>query len=585
MAFFIGRSVARLSIFKDLWWFFKLEKKAYLIGITTLLIVSLLELFIPYAIRVMVDYGTAGKLTTAILLKWCSLILLCGVLAYACRFVWRILIYGSSIRLGKILRDRFYQYLTKQSSAFYQRHRTGDLMAHGTNDIQAVVYTAGDGVMVLVDGILGAVLILGTMWFFIDWSLTSIALLPMPFMAIAARYYGKKMHERFHYAQEAFSDMTGKVQENITSMRMVKAFGLQQKEVKNFDHVLDRVVSKNIAVARVEALYDPTIILTIGFSFLLTIVFGSWKVLQNEITLGQLTQFTMYISELIWPMLAFGYLINLVERGRASYGRLQKLFQEEKEIKEIDQGITQSPQGSIDFAIQSFRYDKEAVLQSIDLHVEKGSTLGIVGKTGSGKSTLLRLLLREFDLDDGEIRFADHELKDYSFKALRSAIGYVPQEHFLFSTTIEENIAFGKPNASLQEVQQMARSAAVHEDIERFANGYQTVVGEKGVMLSGGQKQRLSIARAMLLKPEVLLLDDALSAVDAKTEQTIINVIQRERKEQTTIIAAHRLSAVEHADQIIVLERGEIKQHGTHQQLLQQEGWYKQMYMQQNSQL
>lgn len=587
LSFFVclKKGGSRLRIFWELGWFFRLEKRRYWLGMSALLIVRFFELLIPYAIGVIIDHGVKGSLTPLMLWKWSLLILGAGVGAYGCRFLWRTQIFGASQKLGKLLRERFYQYLTQRSPSFYQKNRIGDLMAHGTNDIQSIIYTAGDGVMIIVDGVIGAVVMVMSMALFINPLLTLVALLPMPMIAIASRYYGHQLHRRFRLSQESFSEMTEKVRANITSMRLIKAFGRQQAEVESFDRTLDRVVDRNLAVARLDALYEPTIVLVVGCSFLLTIAFGSHLVLTEVLTIGQLTQFTMYVGELIWPMLAFGWLFNLVERGRASYDRLQQLMQQKDKIIEVENPIVRQPQGDIRIKINAFCYpgSQRIVLKGIDLKIPQGTTLGIVGKTGSGKTTLIRLLLREYDLTDGEIWLDDQPQMQYALSALRSAIGYVPQEHMLFSATIEENIAFGEPFATRERVVQAAKDAQIHEDILRFPKQYETIVGEKGVTLSGGQKQRLSIARTILLQPEILILDDSLSAVDASTEQAIVQMIQQQRRGKTTIIIAHRMSAVEHADQIVVLEQGVVVQQGDHQRLSQEPGWYQQMLHQQQT--
>jgi ATP-binding cassette subfamily B multidrug efflux pump len=569
-----------MSVFKDLWWFFRLEKKRYLLGISSLFLLALLHLAAPYAVRVVVDEIAAGTLAIRDLAFWTALILAIALAEYVLGFVWRVQLFGASNRLGRLLRDKLYEHYTKMSPVFFHRHRTGDLMAHATNDIQAVVSTAGEGVLTLVDSVTSGGIVVLTMALLIDWKLTLVALIPMPFMAWATGKYGGLIHKRFMKAQEAFSWMNDKVQENVTGVRVVKAFGQEEHEKREFDLILNEVVDRNIAVARVDALFDPTIQLVVGASFFLTVAYGSFQVAGGEMTLGELTQFTILLGQLIWPMLAFGWLFNIVERGRASYDRIQNLLAVRPDIGDREGATGKTPIGDIEYRIESFSYPDSAsvALQNVFVRLERGRTLGIVGKTGSGKTTLLRLLVREFDVDRGEIRIGGVPVTGYKLEALRNAIGYVPQDHVLFSATVAENIAFGKPDANREEIEAAARIACVHDDILRFEKGYDTLVGERGVTLSGGQKQRISIARAILLDPEILVLDDALSAVDGRTEHAILKELRKKRHGKTTLIAAHRLSAVEHADWIVVLDEGRIIASGTHADLMEQGGWYREMY-------
>ncbi len=571
-----------MGVFLDLLWYFKLQKKSYGLGVLVLLVVALLNLIPPYIIRLLIDDIGQGRLTSARLTGLVAALLGLGAVVYGLRYAWRMAIFGSAVELARLLRHRLFEHFTRLSPQFYHSHRTGDLMAHATNDIQAIEMTAGEGVLTLVDSITTGGLVVASMALFISWKLTLIALLPMPFMAWITSYYGTLLNRRFHTAQEAFSDLNDKVQENISGVRVIKAFGQEDAEIESFRQLSSDVVDKNIAVARVDSLFDPTIQLIVGISFFLSLAFGSVYVLEQKLSIGQLTQFTIYLGQMIWPMLAFGWLFNIVERGRASYSRVDALLSVEAKVSDKPGASEQAPWGDIKIKLESFTYGgkQQPALQAIDLELTRGQTLGIVGKTGSGKTSLLRLLVRDFDCV-ADISIGGTSIYDVKLNSLRQSIGYVPQDTFLFSTSVGENIAFGKHSASKQEIQWAAELAAIHWDIEQFPQGYDTLVGDRGVTLSGGQKQRVAIARALLLEPEILILDDCLSAIDAKTEQRILNNLRQRRARKTTLIAAHRLSAIEHADLIIVLDNGQIIERGSHVQLLEHGGWYASMYKRQ----
>lgn len=567
-----------LKVFLQLMWYFKQEKWRYIGGIIMLAFVSLGLLVPPKVVGLIVDHIERETITEGLLWQYGGLLIGIAIGIYVLRYIWRILIFGAAVKLAMLLRNRLYEHFTKKSQAFYHKRRVGDLMAHSTNDLQAIQQTAGDGVLTLVDSLMMGGFTLIAMATTISWKLTLVSLLPLPIMALATNKYGTMLHKRFHSAQEAFSTLNDKVQESISGTRVIKAFGQETDDIKSFEDLSKDAVKKNMAVARIDSLFDPTISLIIGLSFFLAVSYGSILVTRNELTIGELISFTSYLGLLIWPMLAFGWLFNIVERGRASYDRVESLLAVKEEIE--DSGtIESSPHGDISYQLKEFSYaESSPILKEITFTLKRGQTLGIVGKTGSGKTSLCKLLLREYNLNHGDILIDGHDISDYKLHALRGAIGYVPQDHFLFSATIAENIAFAKIDSPFSEVKEAAELAAIHKDISQFKYGYETVVGERGVTLSGGQKQRISIARALLRNPEILILDDSLSAVDAKTEESILQHLKAKRQNQTTIITAHRLSSIAHCDLIIVLENGTICQRGTHHSLVNEEGWYKETY-------
>ncbi|ELI6451661.1 multidrug ABC transporter permease/ATP-binding protein [Yersinia ruckeri] len=568
-----------MRLFAQLGWYFRREWRRYLGAVVLLMIIAILQLLPPKLVGVIVDGMTAKSLSTKMLLVWIGVMVITAVVVYLLRYVWRILLFGASYQLAVELRSNFYRQLSRQTPGFYLRHRTGDLMARATNDVDRVVFAAGEGVLTLVDSLVMGCAVLIVMSTQISWQLTLLSLLPMPVMAIIIKYFGEQLHQRFKSAQGAFSALNNQAQDSLSSIRMIKAFGLEDHQSEQFSRVAAEAGAKNMHVAKVDARFDPTIYIAIGLANLLAIGGGSWMVVNGSITLGQLTSFVMYLGLMIWPMLALAWMFNIVERGSAAYGRIRSLLQEAPEV--VDGKIPlQAERSILTINIRRFVYpgSDKPVLQDIKLKLVPGKMLGLCGPTGSGKSTLLALIQRQFDIDDGEICYQGRPLTDIRLDDWRRRLSVVSQTPFLFSDSVAGNIALGKPGATPEEIEQVARLASVHEDILRLPQGYATEVGERGVMLSGGQKQRISIARALLLDSEILILDDALSAVDGQTEYEILSNLRQWGTNRTVIISAHRLSALTEAGEIIVMQHGGVAQRGDHELLLNQSGWYREMY-------
>jgi ATP-binding cassette subfamily B multidrug efflux pump len=568
-----------VRLFSQLSWYFLREWRRYLGAVTLLIIIAVLQLLPPKIVGVIIDGVTQHRLSSGGVLMWIGIMLTTAIVVYLLRYVWRVLLFGASYQLAVELREDFYRQLSRQHPEFYLRHRTGDLIARATNDVDRVVFAAGEGVLTLVDSLVMGCAVLIVMSTQISWQLTLLALIPMPIMALVIKRYGEQLHQRFKLAQAAFSSLNDQAQESLSSIRMVKAFGLETHQSQQFSDIAADAGEKNLRVARVDARFDPTIYIAIGLSNLLAIGGGSWLVWHQQMTLGQLTSFVMYLGLMIWPMLALAWMFNIVERGSAAWSRIRALL---SEAPAVEDGAKVLPEGRgvLQVAIREFNYpgSQQPTLRNLNFQLKPGQMLGLCGPTGSGKSTLLSLIQRHFDISQGDIRYHNIPLTQLRLDSWRGRLAVVNQTPFLFSDTVANNIALGRPNASREEIERAAKLASVHEDILRLPQGYDTEVGERGVMLSGGQKQRISIARALLLSAEILILDDALSAVDGRTEHQILHNLRHWGQGRTVIISAHRLSALTEASEILVLQQGVVAQRGEHSMLVQQRGWYSEMY-------
>ncbi|UDE96319.1 ATP-binding cassette domain-containing protein [Carnobacterium viridans] len=564
-------------------WFFKLRWKSYSFGVSALIICAILQVMNPKIIGTIIDHFIAGTLNWKILIFWVSLILIFALIMYALRYGWRMALFGNSTLIESILRNRLFSFFTRMDSEFFHKYRTGDLMAHATNDLAAIRFVAADGVLTLTDALSLGGVTLFSMFFFIDWKLTLVSVLPLPILIIVSTYLGKMIHARYRGALRAFSSMNDHVQESVTGMKVLKTLGEEKEDLSAFKEETQHVVDENQRVYKLKAALNPSIEIVMGLTYVIALLVGGNYVQSGRISIGDLVAFISYIGMMQWPLLAVGGLINTLERGSAAYDRVDVLLAYTPSIVEIENPYRQALEGDIVFDIQSFTYpdDEKPVLTNISFHLAKGNMLGVVGRTGAGKSALYKLLLRDYDQYEGMISYNGINIKDYALESLKKGIAIVPQENFLFSTTIRENIRFGNPNLTQEEVEKYAKLANVHEDILQFPQGYDTEVGERGVSLSGGQKQRIAIARALAVEPDCLILDDSLSAVDAHTEEAILNSLKKERSNKTTIISAHRISSIMHADEIIVMEKGSISERGSHEQLIETKGWYRDMYQKQ----
>ncbi len=561
------------------WW-------QYILGILALFVVDAVNVYVPQftgEITNGLDQHTLG-MDGVMALVW--KIVLIGVIIAIGRFCWRIFLFGAARSIEKEVRSDLFSHLSTLSARYYNEHKTGDLMAHFTNDLQAVRALLGMTVISAFDATVMMVLVLWQMMTYVSPKLTLVAVIPLILIIFGDYFYGKLMHKRFIAKQEAFSTLTDQVQETVSGIRVIKAFVQERKELYAFAKTVAFTREKNLGVVRLQALVMPLLDLVVGLSSLLTLVYGGYLAIYGEINVGQFITFNSYVTMLVWPMMAVGECITSVSQGLASLRRLCGIFDAKPDI--VDSDRTDSSLTSLhgDIAIHhlTFAYPDQpetTVLDDVSVTVKAGETLAVLGRTGSGKSTLPSLLMRLYDVPDGMITIDGHLLKEIPLKVLRRNIACVPQDSFLFSDTLQNNIAFGSEDKSLEAVEQAAKDACIHDNIIEFPDAYQTIVGERGVTLSGGQKQRSSIARALMKDAPILLLDDALSAVDTDTERQILNNLRRLREGRTTIIVAHRISTIQDADHILVLDDGKVEEYGTHEELINNGGLYQSLYRKQ----
>src|SRR5688572_13521241 len=515
------------------------------------------------------------------LLNYAAILVGLTLLEGICRFASRWWFIGASRDMEYSLRSDVFTHLEALPMSFYHRNKTGDLMSRATNDLSNVRMLLGPGIMYSLNTVVTAAVAIGFM-LSIDWRLTLISLLPMPIVSIAVRKVGRRINALTEESQEKLADLSARVQESMAGVRVVKAFSQEGQEIDDFRELNDSLVQKNYALIRVTSVFYPLMQFVIGLAIVLILWFGGREVVQGTISRGQLVQFIFYLGTLAWPMIALGWVVNLLERGRASMQRLNYILDTQPEVADRP-GLQKAfdVQGEIEFRNLNFAYNGKPVLNNISLRIPKGSTIAVVGATGSGKSSLIQLIPRLYNAPPESLFIDGVAIENIPLEPLRRSIGFIPQDTFLFGETIRENIAFGVENASDSQVERAAEISNILTDIQQFPAGFKTIVGERGITLSGGQKQRTAISRAVVRDPKILILDDALSSVDTYTEEQILQELENVMRDRTSILISHRVSTVKGADEIVVLEKGEIVEQGTHAQLLERGGYYAELHRKQ----
>jgi ATP-binding cassette, subfamily B, multidrug efflux pump len=511
------------------------------------------------------------------LLVYAGLLLAIAIAKGIFQFLTRWIVIGISRDIEFDLRNDLFEHLESLSYSYYQRYRTGDIMARATNDLSAVRNLLGPAIMYTANTIVLMAAALGFM-IAISPRLTFYTFLPLPAASIVIQYFGRKIHDRFERIQAMFSDISARAQENFSGARLIRAYVQEEPEIRAFEKENKEYIRRSLKLVRLMGMLWPTLELMLGCAVVLVLWLGGREVLNQQISVGQFVSFSTYMLQLTWPIIALGYVINLFQRGTASLSRLNEIMHEQPEITDESSAQDREIEGEIEFRGLNFSYDGKPVLHNLNLRVPAGSSLAIVGPTGSGKTTLVSLIPRIYDAEPGTVLIDGRPIRDYLIASLRRSIGFVPQETFLFSERIRENIAFGMESASDREIREAAGAANIASDIEQFPESYETLVGERGITLSGGQKQRTAIARALIRNPKILILDDALSSVDTQTEDKILNHLRDVMQGRTTIFISHRVSTVRNADRIAVLHGGRIVELGTHDELLALNGYYSDLY-------
>lgn len=570
------------DVIKKLKFFFKENALQYTFSFIALGLGNLCAVLIPYIVGMIIDDIVNGIMNTQRLQMYSIVFIALIILTYLLDFSWVFGLFSGAYKLQKQMRSKMMRHLLRMRAPYFERFRTGDLMARGTQDIRALADTAGYGMEVLMTSTVYLGVLVTMMGITVSWALTAATILPLVPMIYVFRKKGAEIDERYETAQKSFSKVNEDVLEMVDGTRVIRAYVKEEDFIKKFKKQTEDLYNKNNLVAKTGAVFGPTVKIFEGLSVVVALSYGSFLVASGTLTVGNMIAFQLYLGMTIWPIIAVSELILILRQGSASMRRVE-------EIMDATDGLALDGQEDIievkdiQFNQFNFRYgSSESVnLENLDLDLEKGKLLGIVGKTGSGKTTLIRQLLNQYPIGTGSFDMGEFAYQQYQDPALRRMIGYVPQDHVLFSRSVRENIAFGKKEATDEEIMASIRNASFEDDLKKMERGLDTLIGEKGMSISGGQKQRISIARALIKDPQILILDDSLSAVDAKTEQNIIENIQKVRKNKTTIITTHRLSAVKQADEIIVMDNGKILERGTHDELIRQKGWYYEQFLRQ----